>query len=164
MGDEGFEAGFEVLKVVLMKIQVFWDVMSCRLVNTYQHCEASLCLTAGPSSPIRHHPSRTWRWRNYRPAKRRQNFSNRHGVIFRKTWMCYIRDTRVMILIMRLAKWYKCLFSKFRKNDCLYIIVMSVLRSFIFTIHVLNKQRHCCKISNANTSVQEGTENSVKFA
>ena len=42
----------EVLRVVMMKIQVFWDVMPCRPVNCYQNCEALLCLTLqGQAAP-----------------------------------------------------------------------------------------------------------------
>jgi hypothetical protein len=30
-------AGFEVLRPVLMKIQVFWNMTLCRLTNSYWH-------------------------------------------------------------------------------------------------------------------------------
>jgi len=32
-----FIARFHIVKVVLMKIQVFWNIMSCELVNSYCH-------------------------------------------------------------------------------------------------------------------------------
>jgi len=37
-------ARFEVFTEVLLNIQVFWDVMPCRLVNSYQYLERFLVL------------------------------------------------------------------------------------------------------------------------
>jgi len=39
-----FHAKFEVPTVVLMKIQVFWEVMSLRLISSYQHFGGGQCL------------------------------------------------------------------------------------------------------------------------
>jgi len=36
---------FEVLTQVLMKIQVFWNVMTQQLVRSYQHIGGAFCLS-----------------------------------------------------------------------------------------------------------------------
>jgi len=33
-----------IVKVVLIKVQVFWDIMSCKLVNSYCHFKGVYCL------------------------------------------------------------------------------------------------------------------------
>jgi hypothetical protein len=51
---ESILKGFEVLTVILMKIQVFWDVKACRMLKNYQHFWRIVPPPRGSGSPERH--------------------------------------------------------------------------------------------------------------
>jgi len=53
-GIESVWKGFEVLTVILMKIQVFWDIKACRMLNNNQHFGRIVPPPSGPGSPERH--------------------------------------------------------------------------------------------------------------
>ena len=40
----GTDASFDDVRAVLLKIQVFWDIASCRLLNSYRHFGGAKCL------------------------------------------------------------------------------------------------------------------------
>jgi len=42
--DQLWCVSFEVLTLLLMKIQIFWDVTLCRLVNRYSHFGGASCI------------------------------------------------------------------------------------------------------------------------
>jgi len=49
-GWQTFAIGFEVLAAVLLKIQFFWDITPCSLVNSHRRFEESWCHHSGSSS------------------------------------------------------------------------------------------------------------------
>jgi len=69
---------FKVLTAVLMKIQVFWDVAPCRLVNNNRYFGGPQCFLPQsqavldelffliPQTSLSAWP---WRWRHYPPPK-----------------------------------------------------------------------------------------------
>jgi len=46
--------GFEVLTVIFMKNQVFWDLKACQMLNNNQHFGTIVPPPSGPGSPERH--------------------------------------------------------------------------------------------------------------
>jgi hypothetical protein len=73
-GMNDVHTGFEVLRVVVMKSSVFWDVMSCSPLKTNRRFGGTYLLSSSHLFPA-WFILRTWRWRLHFPLKRQLTFN-----------------------------------------------------------------------------------------